>query len=975
MANDASVAGVLSPTQLAQAQSQSQAITNAAKTGAITSSQFVYFAAFDGTNNDKNHLDIGGNPMSTNVAQLFDQLAQTTNFKGGYFSGVGTPGTPFGSSAVPTKGIVEIAERAYSDFAEKAAAWLTAPGNAGGSVTTALTSFSRGYGSAAMFSQMLYERGLKDPGTGQVLIPAGQIGVSAAVNFDPVTTGIAGSLGMAPNATNVVTVIAQNEYRDLFRGADLSSQSGNTLLYMLGNHSGIGGGYDNGTGALALQGATGFFQASGLGIGNVPTERQFATGQPVKIYDEAINSFGNRIWESYSTFAQGGVRAFDRVMKPLSSQLFDDGSTFVSYTNYLGKTINTSKEIDGGDTIVQVFNSQKQLESVTRIAVDKTMTAILYDNNGATSTKQFDANGNLISNATPLVANGTETNSLLVITNPSLAPRLDNPDDPAATSNADGTALGSVGGTYRVSMNAATLNTNTDLASTVFGDTGTGGARPGSQSLSTTGAQLNTISNWGGALEQALAGNAPASTTNLLAATTQNAASNVAWVPADPLILDLNGDGVKLTSYAEKTVLFDIDNDGGSKEQTGWVAANTLTTNPPAINTDGIVVHDLSGDGVINNIRETFSEYYNPTAGSNGVAGTKLYANGFAALATLDTGNGASTNNGSGDGVIDSRDTFAWTNARVWIDDNADGLSFKDTNANGIKDAGEASELKTFAELGITSINLAATTQSGLVNGGNEVLATGSYVIGGVTRDAQAASFLANPNGHSFGNWANGANTGTKITTEGIAANTNVLSYVSHATPGANNIGETMSAATLVVANLYGGAGNDTLTGDTSANWLAGGAGSDTFNAGAGDDVLLIDATDLQANIHAGTGNDIAQVVGDAGVTLNLTQAEVEIAVGGRGNDVLIGGGRSSVFIRAGDGDDIVIGGAANDALSGENGDDLIDGGAGNDLIRGHRGPGCAARRGWRRHPRRWVGRRPPRRRRRQRGAQRQPRR
>ena len=573
-----------------------------------------------------------------------------------------------------------------------------------------------------------------------------------------------------------------------------------------------------------------------------------------------------------------------------------------------------------------------------------------YDNNGNVTNQQtifsevdgildrFASVDQMVEDAVGVNYSASNTapiaNLLTITTNPTLTPRLDNPDDPTATPNADGTALGSAGGTYQVSLNAAVLNTNTDLASAIIGDSGTGGVRPGNQSLSGTSAQLSTISNWGDALGQALAANAPASTTNTLAATTQNAGVNVAWVPADPLVLDLNGDGVRLTSYAEKTVLFDIDNDGGSKEQTGWVAANTITGGTiPAINTDGIVVYDLNGDGVINNIRETLSEYFNGATGSNGVAGAKPYANGFAALKSLD----AVSAGGNNDNLFTSADT-AWNSVRVWVDANADGVSFIDSNGNGVKDTGEASELKTFAELGITSINLASTAQSGLINGGNEVLATGSYVIGGATRDAQAANFLANPNGHSFVNAANGANTGTRITTEGIAAGTSVLSYVSHATPGANNAGETMSTATLGVANLYGGAGNDTLTGDGNANWLAGGPGSDTFNAGAGDDVLLIDAADAQANIHAGTGNDIAQVVGDAGVTLNLTQAEVEIVQGGRGNDVFIGGGRSSVFIRGGAGDDILIGGAANDALSGEDGADLIDGGAGNDLIRGHRG-------------------------------------
>lgn len=35
----------------------------------------------------------------------------------------------------------------------------------------------------------------------------------------------------------------------------------------------------------------------------------------------------------------------------------------------------------------------------------------------------------------------------------------------------------------------------------------------------------------------------------------------------------------------------------------------------------------------------------------------------------------------------------------------------------------------------------------------------------------------------------------------------------------------------------------------------------------------------------------IAQVIGDGGVTLNLAQAEIEAAIGGRGDDILIGGG------------------------------------------------------------------------------------
>jgi hypothetical protein len=149
--------------------------------------------------------------------------------------------------------------------------------------------------------------------------------------------------------------------------------------------------------------------------------------------------------------------------------------------------------------------------------------------------------------------------------------------------------------------------------------------------------------------------------------------------PADPLVLDLNGDGVRLTNYTDAPVLFDADNDGGSLEQTGWVSAE-----------DGIVVHDLDGDGKINSIRETLSEYYNGVAGSNGVAGTKPFANGFAALKSLDSNN---------DNQFTAADA-AWTSVGVWVDANHDGKT-------------DPGELKSFTELGISSINLAAVRQRG----------------------------------------------------------------------------------------------------------------------------------------------------------------------------------------------------------------------------------------------------------------------
>jgi hypothetical protein len=114
----------------------------------------------------------------------------------------------------------------------------------------------------------------------------------------------------------------------------------------------------------------------------------------------------------------------------------------------------------------------------------------------------------------------------------------------------------------------------------------TDGLRPGNDNL---GLNINRSSGMGLKI--------PTSGTTLgdfsLYGTSLNnaAASNFQLTPTDPLVLDLNGDGVKLTNYTDAPVLFDADNDGGSLEQTGWISS-----------ADGIVVHDLNGDGKINNI-------------------------------------------------------------------------------------------------------------------------------------------------------------------------------------------------------------------------------------------------------------------------------------------------------------------------------------------------------------------------------------
>jgi Ca2+-binding RTX toxin-like protein len=481
------------------------------------------------------------------------------------------------------------------------------------------------------------------------------------------------------------------------------------------------------------------------------------------------------------------------------------------------------------------------------------------------------------------LAPAATTDHFTLATTPDVATAEANPDDPA-------TFNGLLAGNATYSLYGIG-DVNALSGNTAYANNTIAGWRPGAYSLVTEILASQLADNF---LADPNLASSPVWNPEVTAAALQMLATGVATtIPTDPLILDLNGDGVKLTSFADAPVLFDIDHDGGSKEVTGWVSAE-----------DGIVVMDLNNNGQIDGIHETMSEYFNGEVGAGGTAGSKPYANGFAALASLDS---------DADNAFTVADA-AWTNVKVWQDADHDGIT-------------DANELKTLAELNITRIDLTPTPQSGLVNGGNEILASGTFVQNGIAQEAQAARFIAN----AVGNTATVSASGTTVSAEDGQS-----TYVSSVTTG-----ETIDVATVVaggVKNAYGNSGNDVLIGDANANWLVGGQGSDTFNAGAGDDMLIVDAADLQANIHAGDGFDMVQVVGQEGVTLNLAQAEVEVAVGGTGDDIVIGGGRSSVFIRSGDGDDIVIGGAASDALSGENGADLIDGGAGNDIVRGGRG-------------------------------------
>lgn len=284
--------------------------------------QFVFVAHFDGTNNDKDNLKLSGNPLPTNVAELWSQMEPRAkdnhNFKTHYYRGVGADrgARGFADALAPTAEIKDTARQAYAHFEREASDWLRAHPEAtpADSLKVMATAFSRGVGTAAVFSQLLYEKGLSDPRTGNNLIPPGQLGLAGAMVFDPVTTGYDGNSAFSPTSKNITVVRAQNEYRTWFKGVDHSHHPGATTVEVMGNHCNIGGGLDHGIAARVLEASTEWFRTSGLPIADVRAQSR---------YDGRATIHHERDIPYTDDIARAGRSPVARALSPLGSVMAD----------------------------------------------------------------------------------------------------------------------------------------------------------------------------------------------------------------------------------------------------------------------------------------------------------------------------------------------------------------------------------------------------------------------------------------------------------------------------------------------------------------------------------------------------------------------------------------------------------------------------------------------------------------------------
>ncbi len=141
---------------------------------------------------------------------------------------------------------------------------------------------------------------------------------------------------------------------------------------------------------------------------------------------------------------------------------------------------------------------------------------------------------------------------------------------------------------------------------------------------------------------------------------------------------------------------------------------------------------------------------------------------------------------------------------------------------------------------------------------------------------------------------------------------------------------------------LYGGNGADTLNGGSGTDVLNGGSGADDLAGGAGDDVLngdtgndVLEGGAGADELNGGFGTD-QLYSGSGNDTLNGDDG-ADTMEGGSGNDVLSGGeGRDRM--KGGTGNDDMSGGDDRDNMNGGSGNDSMSGDAGHDYLNGARG-------------------------------------
>ena len=147
----------------------------------------------------------------------------------------------------------------------------------------------------------------------------------------------------------------------------------------------------------------------------------------------------------------------------------------------------------------------------------------------------------------------------------------------------------------------------------------------------------------------------------------------------DPLVIDLDGDGIETISAQLSDANFDLLQSEGFIVDHGWVSPD-----------DALLAVDDNGNGLIDDISELFGD---------------ASTSGFSELAAYDS---------NGDGQISAQDDN-FTDLLVWQDVNGDGIS-------------QQNEVATLADHGINSISLGAEAAN-TVDNGNVITASSEIIF------------------------------------------------------------------------------------------------------------------------------------------------------------------------------------------------------------------------------------------------------
>ncbi|WP_459542209.1 calcium-binding protein, partial [Cellvibrio mixtus] len=158
-------------------------------------------------------------------------------------------------------------------------------------------------------------------------------------------------------------------------------------------------------------------------------------------------------------------------------------------------------------------------------------------------------------------------------------------------------------------------------------------------------------------------------------------------------MLDLDGDGVELTSLNGSNAYFDLDGDGFAT-RTSWLKGD-----------DGFLAIDLNRDGKINDISELFGS---PTR------------TGYEELGDLDS---------NYDGIIDANDE-RFADLLIWKDANGDGTS-------------QANELSSLSAIGIKDISLAHENIAPSGDADGQIARRGSFTWANGTQGIAETSGIA----------------------------------------------------------------------------------------------------------------------------------------------------------------------------------------------------------------------------------------